>query len=114
MNSNTPCYGQPILQLLAYKRIFGENGERFRLLLSDGQYLHSFCVLAMQLNHLMAEGELTDHAIIKVLQYQTPIVFKMGCDDRFVHNYFVLNWFAFVDEKYDFYSIKCVFLIKKI
>lgn len=84
MTSDVPYNGQPILQLLAYKRIVAEYGERFRLLLSDGQYLHSFCVLAMQLNHLMIDDKLTANSIIKVVQYRTPMVYKYGYDPRFV------------------------------
>ena len=84
MTGDTPYNGQPILQLLAYKRIISENGDRYRLLLSDGQYIHSFCVLAMTLNHLMNEGTLTENAIFKVLLFRTPVVYKIGGDDRFV------------------------------
>lgn len=91
MTSDMPYNGQPILQLLTYKRIVGECGERFRLLLSDGQYLHSFCVLAMQMNHLMVENKLTANSIIKVLSYRTPMVYKFGCDQRFVFCKFLIT-----------------------
>lgn len=84
MIADTPYFGQPILQLLAYKRLIGEHGERYRLLLSDGQYLHSFCVLSVYLNHLINEGKLTEQTIFKVVRHQTPLVYKFGCDDRFV------------------------------
>lgn len=90
MTSDTPYDGEPVLQLLAYKRILGENGERCRLLLSDGQYLHSFCILATHLNHLITEGKLTEQTIIKVLRYQTPLIYKIDSDDRFVF-YFALD-----------------------
>lgn len=84
MAGDTPYNGQPILQLLAYKRIISENGDRYRLLLSDGQYLHSFCVLSMRLNYLMEERKFTENAIIKVLQHRTPLVHKIGCEDGLV------------------------------
>lgn len=84
MAGDTAFNGEPILQLLAYKRLISENGDRYRLLLSDGQYLHSFCVLSLRLNYLMEEGKLNENAIIKVLQHQTPVVHKIGCDDGFV------------------------------
>lgn len=84
MTGDTPFNGKPILQLLAYKRITNENGDRYRLLLSDGQYLHSFCVLSLRLNYLMLEGKLTENAIIKVLQHRTPLVHKIGYDDGLV------------------------------
>lgn len=84
MAGDTSYNGQPILQLLAFKRITSENGDRYRLLLSDGQYLHSFCVLSMRLNYLMEEGKLTENAIIQVLQHQTPVVNKIGSDDGLV------------------------------
>lgn len=84
MAGDTSYNGQPILQLLAFKRITSENGDRYRLLLSDGQYLHSFCVLSMRLNYLMEEGKLTENAIIQVLQHRTPVVNKIGSVDGLV------------------------------
>lgn len=85
MTTATPYDGMPILQLLAFKRIVGDNGVRYRLLLSDGQFLHSFCVLATYLNHLIAEETLTVNSIFKVLSHVTTTVHRNGYDDaRFV------------------------------
>lgn len=81
MTTATRYDGEPILQLLAFKRIVGENGTRYRLLLSDGQYLHSFCVLAVNLNYLVAEGKLAENTIFKVKQHVTAMVHRNGYDD---------------------------------
>lgn len=91
MAGTTPYVGEPVLQLLAFKCISNETGVRYRLLLSDGQYLHSFCVLSVRLNHLMFEGKLTENAIIKVLQHRTPFVHKIGCADGLVFTHLMLK-----------------------
>lgn len=83
MTNDTPYDGEPILQVLGSKRIAGGNAERYRLLLSDGQYLQSFSMLSTQLNHLVADGQLTEHTIIKVQQHITSVVNKNENDERF-------------------------------
>lgn len=84
MSNEVPYEGEPILQVLGSKRIAGGNAERYRLLLSDGQYLQSFSMLSTQLNHLVAEGQLTENTIIKVQQHITSVVNKNENDERFV------------------------------
>lgn len=74
---------EPILQVLGTKRIAGAgNNERFRLLLSDGQYLQSFSMLSTQLNHLVLEGALPEFTIIQVKQHVTSVVNKNERDER--------------------------------
>lgn len=74
---------EPILQVLGTKRISGAgNNERFRLLLSDGQYLQSFSMLSTQLNHLVLEGALSEFTIIQVKQHVTSVVNKNEKDER--------------------------------
>lgn len=81
MTSDTTYDGEPILQLLAFKRIVGENGARYRLLLSDGQYLNSFSVLATNLNHLIEDSKLIENAIFKITKHVTAIVYRNGYTD---------------------------------
>lgn len=74
---------EPILQVLGTKRIAGGgNAERFRLLLSDGQFLQSFSMLSTQLNHLVTNGELPEFTIIQVKQHITSLVNKNENDER--------------------------------
>lgn len=85
MDDEVTYEGEPILQVLGSKRISGGNSERYRLLLSDGQYLQSFSMLSTQLNHMVDDGQLVDNTIIKVNQHITSVVNKNdNNDDRFV------------------------------
>lgn len=68
--------GEPILQVLGTKRIVGTNAERYRILLSDGQYCESFVMLSTHLNHLVVNGQLTEFTIIRVKQHTTSVVTK--------------------------------------
>lgn len=90
MTSDTPYDGEPILQVLGSKRIAGGNAERYRLLLSDGMYLQSFSMLSTQLNHLVAEGQLSEFTIIKVQQHITSVVNKNENDERYFLHVYVL------------------------
>ncbi|XP_018357781.1 PREDICTED: replication protein A 70 kDa DNA-binding subunit-like isoform X1 [Trachymyrmex cornetzi] len=47
----------------------GFGTDRFRLLISDGQKLHSFTMLNIQLNNLITENILNDYAICKITKY---------------------------------------------
>ena len=91
MSSDVPYEGEPILQVLGSKRIAGGNAERYRLLLSDGQYLQSFSMLSTQLNHLVADGQLNENTIIKVQQHITSVVNKNENDGKFVCFFFYLR-----------------------
>lgn len=83
---------EPILQVLGTKRISGGgNAERYRLLLSDGQYLQSFSMLSTQLNHLVNEGSLSEFTIIQVKQHVTSVVNKNDNDERWGN--FICNIF---------------------
>lgn len=61
--------GEIVLQFLRAKRIVGENGDRYRLYLSDGEHFSSLIVLSKHLNHLCANDKLTEYAIIGVKEY---------------------------------------------
>ncbi|XP_063701558.1 replication protein A 70 kDa DNA-binding subunit [Culicoides brevitarsis] len=72
----------PVLQVLGAKRIPPQTAdaeERFRLLVSDGKYQHSFTMLATQLNHMFTNNLLTDYTIFRVDKYTTSHV---GSGDR--------------------------------
>ncbi|XP_018357780.1 PREDICTED: replication protein A 70 kDa DNA-binding subunit-like [Trachymyrmex cornetzi] len=65
----------PVLQVLSYKKLSrnanedGSGTDRFMLLISDGQKLHSFTILNTQLNNLITENILNDYAICKITKY---------------------------------------------
>lgn len=64
---------EPVLQVLGSKKVRGAGGEeRYRLLLSDGQYLQSFAMLSPNLNELVSSGSLSEHTIIRVKDHITP------------------------------------------
>jgi len=67
------CQGQevsdPVLQVLGHKPIQGSGQERYRLLLSDGQFSNSFSMLATQLNPMIHENKLAPFTIIKVKKH---------------------------------------------
>lgn len=67
--------GKPVLQVLGSKCIKGsEGGDRWRLLISDGKHLHSFAMLASQVNHFISSGKLTTNAIVKVLKHTVSVI----------------------------------------
>lgn len=60
----------PIMQVLGVRKITAAGAnERYRLLISDGHNLNSFAMLATQLNHMVASGELTEFAILKIKRH---------------------------------------------
>lgn len=68
---------KPVLQILGSKRIkSSESTERYRLLVSDGQHLNSFAMLATQLNEFVAKGQLVDYTIVRIDNYITSMVNK--------------------------------------
>lgn len=85
----------PVLQVLGTKKVSGVGGsERYRLLLSDGQYLQSFAMLATHLNGMVENGDLSEHAIIRVKQHLATAVntsakwvTKLIILQNFVHAY---------------------------
>lgn len=78
---------EPILQVLGTKKIASNGGaERYRLLLSDGQYLQSFSMLATQLNDLVTNNELDDFTIICVKQHITSVVNKTDQDEKYAYS----------------------------
>ncbi|XP_055630999.1 replication protein A 70 kDa DNA-binding subunit [Toxorhynchites rutilus septentrionalis] len=67
---------KPVVQILGSKRIAGggEQSERYRLLISDGQNLYSFAMLATQLNELHQTGKLSEFTVIRIDRYITSVV----------------------------------------
>lgn len=67
------CAGEevsaPNMQVLGYKKIAGSGQERYRILLSDGEFSNSFSMLATQLNHMIHDKQLEQYTIIKVDKY---------------------------------------------
>jgi len=57
------------MQVLGYKKIAGSGQERYRILLSDGEYSNSFSMLATQLNPMIHNNELEQFTIIRVDKY---------------------------------------------
>jgi replication factor A1 len=54
--------------------VSNDNVEKYRLLVSDGQYLHSFAMLATQLNELYTSDQLKDFTIIRVNRYMSSMI----------------------------------------
>lgn len=65
---------QPILQVLCSKAIPNKEQERYRLLISDGTYMHSYAMIANNLNYLCREGQLGENAIFRLKRYNTSII----------------------------------------
>lgn len=65
-----------VVQILGSKRIAGsgEQAERYRLLISDGQYLYSFAMLATQLNEMHHSGQLAEFTVIRIDRFITSVV----------------------------------------
>ncbi|XP_046438075.1 replication protein A 70 kDa DNA-binding subunit-like [Daphnia pulex] len=59
----------PILQVLGYKNLQGDNNDRYRILISDGKYSYAYGMLATQLNHLIVDGQLENFTIIRVKKF---------------------------------------------
>ncbi|XP_026466908.1 replication protein A 70 kDa DNA-binding subunit [Ctenocephalides felis] len=73
----------PIMQILGSKKVMGNgNTERYRLLISDGRYFHSFAMLATQLNGMLVAGELSDNTVVCVDRYITSVLNNTGKGDR--------------------------------
>mmetsp|Transcript_5425 Transcript_5425/g.9489 ORF Transcript_5425/g.9489 Transcript_5425/m.9489 type:complete len:641 (+) Transcript_5425:41-1963(+) len=58
----------PTLQVINVKKVQGAGADRFRLIISDGQY-YAQCMLATQLNHLVSSNELQELCIVKLTNY---------------------------------------------
>ena len=56
--------------MVSTKRIAGTSTERYRLLISDGQYQNSYGMLATQLNPMIHDGTLCEHSVVKVKKLQ--------------------------------------------
>ncbi|KAK7071136.1 60S acidic ribosomal protein P1 [Halocaridina rubra] len=59
----------PVLQILSMKKIPSGEQERYRLLVSDGQYSSSFAMLATQLNSKVQSNEISNNCIVKMVRY---------------------------------------------
>lgn len=76
----------PIMQILGSKKVMGNgNCERYRLLISDGRYFHSFAMLATQLNGMLVAGELSDNTVVCIDRYITSVLNNTGKGDRLVY-----------------------------
>ncbi|XP_071577966.1 replication protein A 70 kDa DNA-binding subunit [Temnothorax nylanderi] len=81
---------KPVLQILGYKKLprtVNKDGiatDRYRLLVSDGQRLNSFTMLATQLNNLITDEILTENAICRILNYHLSSVNNSGKEKRVI------------------------------
>lgn len=75
-----------ILQILGSRRVAStssaEAKDRYRLLVSDGVYIHPFAMLATSLNELYESNQLTEYTIIKVNRYVNSTVNKNDANER--------------------------------
>lgn len=78
----------PVVQVLCCKKIQSNdsNTDRYRLLISDGRYMISFAMLASQVTDLVADGSLTNNAVIVVKRYITSKIQSAGKNDKYVQN----------------------------
>ncbi|XP_030369823.1 replication protein A 70 kDa DNA-binding subunit [Scaptodrosophila lebanonensis] len=93
---------QPVLQILGIKKINSNaDSERYRLLMSDGQYYNSYAMLASQLNAMQHDGLLKENTIVRLDKYITSLVGKNDTDKRvlIVTDLTVLNSGAEVGKK---------------
>ncbi|XP_044742853.1 replication protein A 70 kDa DNA-binding subunit [Chrysoperla carnea] len=74
----------PVVQVLYCKKIQknDSNPDRYRLLLSDGRYMINFAMLASQVTDLVADGSLTNNAVIVVKRYITTKIQSNGKNDN--------------------------------
>ncbi|CAB4055850.1 unnamed protein product [Lepeophtheirus salmonis] len=59
----------PVLQILGNKKINGSSSDRYRLLISDGDYSNSFAMLATQMNDKIHNGQLENYTVVSVKKY---------------------------------------------
>lgn len=74
---------KPVVQVLGTKKIGGSGGDsqdRFRLLISDGKFLHSYAMLSTQLNTMHHDGLLDEFAILQINRYITSMVTQNKAD----------------------------------
>ncbi|XP_026327131.1 replication protein A 70 kDa DNA-binding subunit isoform X2 [Hyposmocoma kahamanoa] len=76
-------YDKPVMQVLGSKKIQGSGAnERFRLLVSDGKYSHSFAMLATQLNDKLITGELSDYSVVQIDRFVTSLLKNTGKGEK--------------------------------
>ncbi|XP_014241853.1 replication protein A 70 kDa DNA-binding subunit [Cimex lectularius] len=69
-------YLNPVVQILGSKAIPAQSGatERYRLLISDGEYLNSFAMLATQLTPMLTSGQLSEYSVVKITNHVVSAV----------------------------------------
>jgi len=72
---------EPLLQVLGYKAMKQGGGqERYRLMLSDGEYYNTLCMLASQHNHRIAHNkELEMFTVIRVQDHHLSCFCSTCC-----------------------------------
>ncbi|XP_012231039.1 replication protein A 70 kDa DNA-binding subunit [Linepithema humile] len=77
---------KPVLQILGYKKLPSNTNkpptDRYRLLISDGQRMNSFTMLATQLNHLITDNTLSEYAVCEISKYALSSVNNGGKEKR--------------------------------
>lgn len=81
--SGAETVSTPVVQILGSKRVSGNVGdERYRLLISDGKYLHSFAMLATQLNAMHTAGQLCDFTIMRIEKFMCSMVNRSNANKK--------------------------------
>lgn len=62
----------PIVQIIHVKKLDTKGVERFKLILSDGQYFFSG-ICGTQLNHLVHNGIISEHCILRITEFIVTI-----------------------------------------
>lgn len=71
---NGETVDKPVLQVLNFKPITGNNTDRYRLLLSDGVKCHTYAMLGTQLNCKIVDKEIERFAIVQLDKYMCNTV----------------------------------------
>jgi Replication factor-A protein 1, N-terminal domain len=75
LGKDVPC---PVVFQVVGSRKIASNGadakNRYRLVISDGELIHSFAMLSVELNHMYESNQFPDNTIIKVGRYTCSVV----------------------------------------
>lgn len=60
----------PVVQILGYKKVPGDEDDRYRLLISDGKWCYPTAMLGTELASLVSSGNLQKFAVVRVNNYE--------------------------------------------
>lgn len=67
-----------IVQIIGSRKVQNSSSDdskaRYRLVISDGQLIHSFAMVALELNYMHEANQFTDNTIISVGRFTSSVV----------------------------------------